>query len=107
MPDDLVPGWEPPKGRGPHDSPPADLCPPQRKAWLAWRNHIREYNPSNPTEWPGGSHIMDSRTTHTERRRGWIEKNAGQMEMVERFCRRRGPQCDLDWHGTDPAPEVE
>jgi hypothetical protein len=92
------PHWEPPKGRGPYDAPPPGLCPPQREAWLKWRNHITKYSTTNPTEWPGGSHIMDSRTSHTARRRDWIEKNARQMEMVESFCARRGPQCDLGWH---------
>ena len=91
------PHWKAPQGRGPHDAPPADLCPAHRKQWLAWRNHVQKYSTSNPTEWPGGAHIMDSRTSHTTRRRSWIEKDAGQMEMIEDFCRRGAG------HGTEGA----
>lgn len=91
------PHWAPPAGRGPRDAPPADLCPAHRTAWLGWRNHITKYSTSNPTEWPGGSHIMDSRTSHTTRRRTWIEKNAGQMQLVETICRSgNSPQCNRE-----------
>lgn len=90
--------WIPPpvmQGRGPHDSPPIDLCPVHRKAWRAWRDHVRRYTSSNPTDWPGGSHIMDSRTTHLERRRGWLTKDAEQMELVEKICRSgKSPECE-------------
>lgn len=89
------PHWQPPAGRGVFDAPPADLCRTHRKAWLAWRDHIRKYDPNNPTEWPGGQHIMDSRTSHTTRRRSWIEKNARQMEIVENICRSgKSKECD-------------
>jgi hypothetical protein len=97
-----LPHWEPPRGRGPHDPPPYGLCPPQREAWLAWRNLVHKYDPRNPKEWPGGAHIMDSRTSHTARRRDWIEKSAGQMEIVERACALRGRQCDQAWHEEHP-----
>lgn len=95
------PHWQPPEGRGPHDMPPDDLCKVHRSAWMQWRNHITKYSTSNPKEWPGGAHIMDSRTSHATRRRQWIEKNAEQMELVERICRSgRSPECDRD----DPKP---
>ena len=100
------PHWQPPVGRGPHDQPPADLCPPQAQAWKAWRDRYLKYSTSHPTEWPGGAHIMDSRTSHTARRRDWIEKDAGQMEIVEHCCRVRGPQCDLAWHAAREAENV-
>jgi hypothetical protein len=89
------PHWQPPAGRGPYDWPPADLCPAHREAWLTWRNHYLKYRVSNPTEWPGRAMIMDSRTSHTTRRRGWIDKDAEQMELIEKICRSgKSPECN-------------
>lgn len=88
------PHWAPPTGRGPMDSPPRDLCAAHTDAWKKWRDHVKKYDPRNPTEWPGGAHIMDSRTSHLTRRRGWIDKNAEQMELIEGICRTgRSPEC--------------
>ena len=88
------PYWQAPKGHGPHDRPPADLCTAHRSAWLTWRNHYRKYDSRDPREWPGGSHIMDSRTSHTTRRRDWIDKDAGQMKLIEEICRSgKSPEC--------------
>jgi hypothetical protein len=79
---------------------PVDLCPAHRKIWLGWRDLT--YNPRNPTEWPGGSHIMDSRTTHVERARKWDVKSREQMTLTEACCRSgRSPQCDRP---AAPAP---
>jgi hypothetical protein len=89
------PHWSPPAGRGPYDTPPADLCPAHRSAWKTWRDHYRKYRTSDPREWPGGSHIMDSRTSHTTRRRHWIEQDAEQMKLIETICRSgRSPECN-------------
>lgn len=71
---------------------PADLCPEHRRIWRAWRDN--RYKPWAPTEWPGGSHIMDSRTSHTERAADWQRKNAEQQAATEEICRSgRSPQC--------------
>jgi hypothetical protein len=93
------PHWEAPEGRGPDDRPPADLCPAHRAAWMTWRNHYRKYRVEHPTEWPGEAMIMDSRTSHTTRRRQWIEKDAEQMELIETICRSgNSPECDREGH---------
>jgi hypothetical protein len=100
MPD--YPHWEPPAGRGPLDPPPADLCPAHREAWLRWRGHYQKYSTISPTEWPGGAHIMDSRTSHVTRRRDWITKDAGQMELIETICRRgTSPECNHEGGESD------
>lgn len=90
---------------------PDDLCPAHRKIWTGWRDLT--YSPSNPTEWPGGSHIMDSRTTHAERARTWDAKSREQMTLTEECCRSgRSPQCDrpaappADDQAPAPAPYV-
>lgn len=72
---------------------PKDLCPAHREMFRQWReNH---YNPRRPAEWPGGSHILDSRTSHQERGRDWDRKNLEQMETVAAVCRSdRSAQCD-------------
>lgn len=72
---------------------PAALCPTHTRHVAGWR--ALRYDPRNPTEWPGGSHIMDSRTTHAERAAGWERKTAEQIALVEEICRSgRSPQCD-------------
>lgn len=71
---------------------PNDLCAVHREQFREWReNH---YNPRNPTEWPGGGCLLDSRTSHDERERDWDRKNLQQMELIARICRSgRSPQC--------------
>jgi hypothetical protein len=79
---------------------PGDLCPTHRAHFVGWRRN--DYSPWNPTEWPGGSHIMDSRTSHEERARDWDRKNLQAMEQVAAICRSgRSPQCD---HSSASAP---
>jgi hypothetical protein len=76
----------------PTDPPPSDLCPEHRMAWLQYRD--RFYDPQNPTEWPGGAHIRDSRTSHAERRNDWIRRSRQQMDLIEGICRSgRSPEC--------------
>ncbi len=71
---------------------PRDLCPVHREIAYAWRDN--HYSPWNPSEWPGGSHIMDSRTSHTERSADWDRKNLQQIELTIDCCRSgRSPQC--------------
>jgi hypothetical protein len=71
---------------------PKDLCPVHREHFRDWRDN--GYNPRHPTEWPGGSHILDSRTSHDARETDWDRKNLQQMELVARICRSgRSPQC--------------
>lgn len=71
---------------------PRDLCPVHREIAYAWRDN--HYSPWNPSEWPGGSHIMDSRTSHTERGADWDRKNLQQIELTIDCCRSgRSPQC--------------
>jgi hypothetical protein len=66
---------------------------------MTWRNHYRKYRVEHPTEWPGEAMIMDSRTSHTTRRRQWIEKDAEQMELIETICRSgNSPECDREGH---------
>lgn len=70
---------------------PHDLCAEHARIWQAWRNN--HYNPRAPREW-GGGHIMDSRTTHTERAATWDSRNLAQMILTEEVCRGgRSPQC--------------
>jgi hypothetical protein len=71
---------------------PGDLCREHARIWDGWAQ--LNYNWRNPTEWPGGSHIMDSRTSHTDRAADWERKSRAQLEQVERICRSgRSPQC--------------
>lgn len=72
---------------------PDDLCPLHREHARYWReNH---YDPRKPTEWPGGIHIVDSRTSHEERARRWDRKNREQIDHVAAICRSgRSPQCN-------------
>ncbi|MFJ3182460.1 hypothetical protein ACIPJN_29290 [Streptomyces sp. NPDC086796] len=71
---------------------PRDLCPVHREIAYGWRDH--HYSPWNPSEWPGGSHIMDSRTSHAERGADWDRKNLQQIELTIDCCRPgRSPQC--------------
>jgi hypothetical protein len=71
---------------------PDDICPAHAKIARAWRDN--HYNAHKPTEWPGGSHIMDSRTTHAERGAKWDRKNLDAVEQTFRICRSgRSPQC--------------
>lgn len=64
---------------------PEDLCPPCRELFRGYReNH---YSPWRPAEWPGGSHIMDSRVSHAERDRDWDRKNLQIMEDIAEACR--------------------
>lgn len=75
--------------------PPEDLCAAHQAIWRKWRDN--HYNPRRPTEWPGGSHIMDSRTSHTDRGRTWDRKNREQMDLTAGLCRSgRSPQCTPD-----------
>jgi hypothetical protein len=76
---------------------PKDLCPAHALIFRKWR--AVHYDHRNPTEWPGGQHIMDSRTSHEERAAGWDRKTREQLEAVAATCRSgRSPQC------TEPAP---
>lgn len=83
---------------------PRDLCSVHDKIARDWReNH---YSPWNPTEWPGGSHIMDSRTSHSERSADWDRKNLQQIELTIAFCRSgRSPQCTPGHHSPASAKE--
>ncbi|GGQ61505.1 hypothetical protein [Streptomyces asoensis] len=47
------------------------------------------YDFRNPSEWPGGSHILDSRTTHDEREAEWDRKNLAQMAFAVSLRRRQ------------------
>ncbi|MFJ2217820.1 hypothetical protein ACIQVO_36620 [Streptomyces sp. NPDC101062] len=76
---------------------PRDLCPAHREIAYAWRDN--HYSPWNPSEWPGGSHIMDSRTSHAERGAGWDRKNLQQIKLTIDCCRSgRSPQCTPGHH---------
>lgn len=63
------------------------LCPACAAARTKWRQVI--YNPRRPSEWPGGQHILDSRTSHTERRADWEKKTAEQVALIEGICARQ------------------
>lgn len=72
---------------------PPDLCPEHKRIARAWRDN--HYDPSRPSEWPGGSHIMDSRTSHAERAAGWDRKNREQVDLTIDCCRSgSSPQCN-------------
>lgn len=71
---------------------PLVLCHEHRRIWRAWNNH--HYSAAHPTDWPGGQHIADSRTSHAERREEWRRKNQEQMDLTAWICLRGGsPQC--------------
>jgi hypothetical protein len=75
---------------------PAGLCPAHKE--LARRYLVNDYDPRRPSEWPGGSCILDDRTDHAKRARDWDRKNLQQVERIARTCRSgRSPQCS-------PAP---
>lgn len=63
------------------------LCPKCQPIRARWKQ--LHYNPRQPTEWPGGSHILDSRTSHAERRTDWERKTATQVALVEEICARQ------------------
>jgi hypothetical protein len=78
---------------------PAGLCLAHRE--LARRYLVNDYNPRRPSEWPGGSPILDARTDHAERARDWDEKNRAAIDRIAAACRSgRSSQC------TPPAPAV-
>ena len=60
------------------------LCPACTQILHTWYNVI--YNDQDPREWPGGTHIMDSRTTHRERRADWETKTARQITLLHEIC---------------------
>lgn len=71
---------------------PAGLCPVHHQHATAWATN--DYQPHNPTEWPGGAFLMDNRTTHDERAREWDRKNSAQVELIARICHSgTSPQC--------------
>lgn len=71
----------------------SDLCPAHLGIWRKWR--VVTYNPRNPREWPGGAHIMDSRTPHDEREQDWRRRTTEQMQLTAELCRSgSSPQCD-------------
>lgn len=71
---------------------PRDLCPVHWEIARSWRDN--HYSVWNPSEWPGGPHIMDSRTSHSERGASWDRKNLRQIELTVTCCRSgRSPQC--------------
>jgi hypothetical protein len=81
----------------PRDLPP-DLCPEHRRIARTWLDV--HYNPRHPCEWPGGSIIMDARTSHATRAADWRRKTSDQVALIIRCCRRRtSPQC------TTPNPD--
>lgn len=70
-----------------------EMCPEHRRIASQWRNHL--YSPYHPTEWPGGSHIMDSRTSPRDRRYDWEKKNEEQVRLTVKACLSgRSPQCN-------------
>lgn len=82
---------------------PDGMCPAHTHIWKGWAR--LRYNPANPTEWPGGAHIMDSRTTHAERAAGWARKTLEQLTSIEDVCKRgNSPQCTPGHH--PPVPET-
>jgi hypothetical protein len=83
---------------------PDDLCLLHREQFRAYReNH---YSPRNPTEWPGGSHIMDSRVSHAERDRDWDRKNLQIMQDIADQCRSgRIPGCVGDTTAASKEPK--
>lgn len=73
---------------------PGDLCPAHRRIWIKWSQV--HYNPRHPQEWPGGSIIMDNRTSHADREKDWERKTLDQLHLIERICRRGdSPQCSI------------
>lgn len=60
------------------------LCGKHGAAVANWAKVV--YNPRAPKEWPGGP-LMDSRTSHADRRADWERKTAAQIEMIKGFCR--------------------
>ncbi|MFK0296322.1 hypothetical protein ACIQU6_38425 [Streptomyces sp. NPDC090442] len=76
---------------------PSDLCRAHATIARSWRDN--HYSPWNPSEWPGGTPIMDSRTSHQERAADWDRKNADQLERTIRICRSgSSPQCSTGHH---------
>lgn len=76
-----------------NDPLPDGLCLFHRDLCRRWReNH---YDPRKPSEWPGGGiPIMDARTSHAERERGWDEKNRAEIARIAEACRSgRSRQC--------------
>jgi hypothetical protein len=74
---------------------PTDLCPEHKRIARAYRD--LRYDWRRPTEWPGGQHILDSRTSHAERSAGWDRKSREQIELVIAICRSgNSPQCNRE-----------
>lgn len=80
------------------DPLPIGLCSVHHQQAAEWRSN--DYDWRNPAEWPAGlsfpkrTLLMDSRTSHEERARGFIEKNRQQIELIAGICKSgRSPQC--------------
>jgi hypothetical protein len=68
-------------------------CPDCTKLVKQWR--LVRYNPEHPMEWPGGP-LMDSRTTHAERRRDWERKTAERIQQILDTCRKHHTTAAAD-----------
>lgn len=72
---------------------PADLCPFHAGQFRQWREV--HFDPRRPTQWPGGSIHMDSRTSTAAQDADWDRKTGGQLDLIERICRGgQSAQCD-------------
>jgi hypothetical protein len=64
---------------------PADLCSVHADQYREWRG-VR-FDVRNPTQWPGGSIHMDSRTSVAAQCADWDRKTSAQMDLIEKICR--------------------
>lgn len=67
--------------------PPDGLCQVHAPAWREWHDYPRGYNPRHPRDAGSLGPILDSRTSHEERRRGWQKLADQQTALIEDICR--------------------
>jgi hypothetical protein len=63
------------------------LCPTCQTVRADWLR--LDYNPRQPSEWPGRQSVLDCRTTHAERRAEWRRKTDQQVQLIEDMCARQ------------------
>jgi hypothetical protein len=74
-------------------TPPEGMCDEHARIWRAWWDYARSYRADKPRDF-GGQHIMDSRTSHAQRRADWLRKGLEQLRGTEIACRYGiSPQC--------------
>lgn len=87
----------------PGRKPPADLCAEHARIWRSWWDYATSYDPRHPKDYGHLSGIMDSRTSHAERRANWLRQGVQSLELVAQICRSgQSPQCGPGLGGPRP-----